>query len=34
MSDASRGNDVNSILRHEPLTGASFDALWAFLQEA
>jgi glycerol-1-phosphate dehydrogenase [NAD(P)+] len=34
MSDGSRGNDVNSILRHEPLTGASFDALWAFLQAA
>ena len=34
MSDTSRGNDVNSILRHEPLTGASFDALWAFLQQA
>ena len=34
MSDTSRGNDVNSILRHEPLTGASFDALWAFLKQA
>jgi len=31
MSDASRGNDVNSILRHEPLTGGSFDDLWRFL---
>lgn len=34
MSDGSRGNDVNSVLRHEPLTGARFDALWAFLQAA
>ena len=30
----SRGNDMNSILRREPLTGKSFDALWAFLKQA
>ncbi len=34
MSDASRGNDVRSILRERPITGARFDALWSFLQSA
>ena len=34
MSDASRGNDVKSILRSEPIAGARFDALWSFLQAA
>ena len=34
MSDASRGNDVRSILRERPITGATFDALWSFLQSA
>ena len=34
LSDATRGNDMSSILRSEPITGARFNALWEFLEKA
>ena len=34
LSDATRGNDIHSILRSEPITGARFNALWEFLEKA
>ena len=32
MGDKESGRDVNSIMRHEPVQGAKFDALWEFLE--
>lgn len=34
MSDTASGRDVNSIMRHDPVVGAKFDALWDFLESA
>jgi glycerol dehydrogenase-like iron-containing ADH family enzyme len=34
LSDATRGNDISSILRSEPITGSRFNALWEFLEKA
>ena len=32
LSDKANGRDVPSVLRHKPLVGATFEALWEFLQ--
>ena len=32
MGDTANGRDTNSIMRHEPVTGAQFAALWQFLE--
>lgn len=34
MADKENGRDVNSIMRHEPVVGDRFDALWDFLESA
>ena len=34
LSDTANGRDVKSMLRLDPVTGARFDALWDYLQQA
>ena len=34
MADAANGRDVQSILRHDPMSESRFDALWEYLESA
>ena len=34
MADAANGRDIQSILRHQPMSDSQFDALWAYLETA
>ena len=33
LADVASGRDVNTIMRHEPVVGARFEALWDFLEK-